>query len=369
MAAGLRGRVSTLELCIAQHDQTKLKLAADNYKLTRQVASLRLAADEERASHKRSIDSLWLTTGELQSQVTDLELSKKQDKLPSMALALIDGDGNLFRSDFVKRGVKGGIEAAKLLSDTLVSYCRQEEPWEDGSPVHLWIHIFLNSRGLRNAFCQRDICTASEFDKFVIGLSQANPRLTITDVHPGKDAADIKIKEYLSFYVQFSQTLKVFFGGLLDKVVLLKGYRSMAKGIRCLALPTLEIGELFMSERLSTFQRIRTEPLEECPVPLRRLILSDICSINVKGYHDNSTHLSPATTFILHAVWTTLQDDFQKSTRLSGKRRSLNLATGQRVIYHANLDENALWLMHAHLAQIVLANAVDVRFKEPICIP
>ncbi|KAF8514323.1 hypothetical protein BU17DRAFT_68399 [Hysterangium stoloniferum] len=370
--AELRERVGALERRSAQHDPRGMKSTTNDHRHTPQGADSKLAADKEIKSYILSNNNLKVMVERLQTQIIDLEHSKRQDNSLSMALALIDGDGNIFRSELVKRGPEGGIEAAKALTDSIVAYCRKEEPWKDGSPVDLWVHIFLNARGLRGTLLRCGICTSGEFEGFIVGLSQANPRLIVTDVHPGKDAADIKIKEYLSFYAQSSQTWKVFFGGthdngyvvtltdlqdkgLLDKVVLLKGYECMTRKIESLRLPTLKIKRLFMSERL---------PAQKASVDIGKTISPTSSPVNIRtdiNFSDDSMDLErPA--YPNRGVFGRMRLSSAPST-LYGKRRSLGRAIGQGKIYLVNSEKTVQWVMCAHF-QTVLAYVVNARFEE-----
>ena len=75
--------------------------------------------------------------------------------------------------------------------------------------------------------------------------------------------------ECLRVFTRFPQTVKVFFGGahdngytstltllqnegLLDKVILLKGYKDLAHEINSLSLPQLEIEGVFIQKKLHT---------------------------------------------------------------------------------------------------------------------
>jgi hypothetical protein len=47
------------------------------------------------------------------------------------------------------------------------------------------------------------ICSAEQFDAFLLGFNQASPLFSIVDVGRGKEAADVKVKgtgRFFSFY-------------------------------------------------------------------------------------------------------------------------------------------------------------------------
>ncbi|TFK89773.1 hypothetical protein K466DRAFT_574615 [Polyporus arcularius HHB13444] len=188
-----------------------------------------------------------------------------------LIVCLIDGDGNIFSSDLIKLGQYGGRQAAMLLTKGLTDYLSSVDPTEASAPGRgqLWLTIYCNKSGLVDTLTSNSICTAEEFEAFVLGFNQASPLFSIVDVGNGKEAADSKIKEYLRVFTRFPQTSKVFFGGahdngytstlnllqnegLLDKVVLLKGYKDLAHEIYSLRLPQLDIEGVFIQKKLQT---------------------------------------------------------------------------------------------------------------------
>ncbi|KAI0757013.1 hypothetical protein C8Q80DRAFT_1215776 [Daedaleopsis nitida] len=188
-----------------------------------------------------------------------------------LILCLIDGDGNIFSSDLIKQGHFGGRQAAMLLTKGLTDYLSSVDPTDASAPGRgqLWLTIYCNKNGLLDTLLSNHICTSEEFEAFVLGFNQASPLFSVVDVGNGKEAADSKIKEFLRVFTRFPQTTKVFFGGahdngytstlnllqnegLLDKVVLLKGYKDLAHEINNLNLPQLEVEGVFIQKKLQT---------------------------------------------------------------------------------------------------------------------
>ncbi|KAJ3475177.1 hypothetical protein NLI96_g12010 [Meripilus lineatus] len=102
-----------------------------------------------------------------------------------------------------------------------------------------------------------------------MGFNQASPLFSFVDVGIGKERADEKIKECLRVFTRFPQTVRVFFGGahdngytstlnylqnegLLNKMIILRGYKDLAFEIKSLDIPCIEIDGLFMSRKLQT---------------------------------------------------------------------------------------------------------------------
>ncbi|KAL7285296.1 hypothetical protein ACG7TL_000391 [Trametes sanguinea] len=189
-----------------------------------------------------------------------------------LILCLIDGDGNIFSADLIKQGQAGGRQAAALLTKGLTDYLASIDPSDASVPAgrgQVWLTIYCNKSGLVETLTGNAVCTVEEFEAFVLGFNQSSPLFSIVDVGNGKEAADSKIKECLRVFTRFPQTSKVFFGGahdngytstlnllqnegLLDKVVLLKGYKDLAHEINSLNLPELEIDGIFITKKLYT---------------------------------------------------------------------------------------------------------------------
>ena len=60
--------------------------------------------------------------------------------------------------------------------------------------LSFWITIYLNRRSLLDTLLGNSLCTAEQFEAFLIGFSQASPRFQLVDVSAGKEAADAKVK-------------------------------------------------------------------------------------------------------------------------------------------------------------------------------
>jgi hypothetical protein len=90
------------------------------------------------------------------------------------------------------RGSAGGHDAAKMLSDSILQFLKQEY---GGHPYQLWVNIFLNKRGLMDASARAgNPMVKTRFEDFLMGFNQAAERFIMVDVGSGKEAADAKIK-------------------------------------------------------------------------------------------------------------------------------------------------------------------------------
>ncbi|CAL1695900.1 unnamed protein product [Somion occarium] len=231
----------------------------------------------------------------LKKKVSQLErnIGSLKDDNP-LVVCLIDGDGNIFSSELVKLGQNGGHQAALLLNKGLTDHMNSLDSDEGfSSRGQIWLTVYCNKSGLLETLTSNNICTAEEFESFVTGFNQASPLFSLVDVGTGKERADEKIKECLRVFTRFPQTTKVFFGGahdngyisilnqlqnegLLNKVVLLRGYRELAYELKNLDLPTLDIVGLFMTRKLQTVQTKKPSP------PPTQVKLQDFDKFRVK---------------------------------------------------------------------------------------
>ncbi|PCH33612.1 hypothetical protein WOLCODRAFT_61159 [Wolfiporia cocos MD-104 SS10] len=213
-------------------------------------------SDEEKRALSKSILKLERSIGSL------------RDDSP-LVLCLIDGDGNIFSPELLVMGQAGGRQAASLITKGLNDYLSSIDSPEVAlsGRGQIWLTIYCNKTGLLEVLTQNNVCTAEQFEAFVLGFNQSSPLFSIVDVGNGKEAADTKLKECLRVFTRFPQTWKVFFGGthdngytstlaslqnegLIDKIILLRGYTKLAYEIKGLELPDMEIEGLFLKKKL-----------------------------------------------------------------------------------------------------------------------
>ncbi|TFY69774.1 hypothetical protein EVJ58_g230 [Rhodofomes roseus] len=221
------------------------------------------SADEEKKTLLKTVTRLERNIGSL-----------KEDN--PLVLCLIDGDGNIFAQDLLRLGLAGGRQAAALLTKGLMDHLENIDS-PDAGRGQLWLTIYCNKAGLLDTLAQNNVCDADNFEAFVMGFNQASPLFSMVDVGSGKEAADAKIKGH-----RFPQTSKVFFGGahdngytstlnylanegLLEKVILLRGYKELAYEIKGLQLPHIEIDGLFMKKKLYTHPAKKTNNAQSIP--------------------------------------------------------------------------------------------------------
>ncbi|KAF9242910.1 hypothetical protein BU15DRAFT_72565 [Melanogaster broomeanus] len=251
-----------------------LRLAEEQSAIFRQTLTentfLRDRVDE--LERELSVWKLAFKTAETEKNEFQKGLLKLEKSIGSMKdenplfLCLIDGDGNIFSQELLTAGHAGGRHAAMLLTKGLTDYMVETDA-ESSSRGQVWLTIYCNKSGLMETLVNNDICTAGEFEAFVLGFNQSSPLFSVVDVGSGKEAADAKIKECLRIFTRFPQTSRVFFGGghdngysstlshlenegLLKKIVLLRGYGTLAAELQHFDLPEAHLQGVFMAKKL-----------------------------------------------------------------------------------------------------------------------
>lgn len=148
-----------------------------------------------------------------------------------LIICVIDAEANLFHAPLLRQGQKGGRQAAQQTTKGIAEYLSQEGVQVFGR-LSFWITIYFNRRTVLETLLNNAVCTAEQFESFIIGFSEASPRFQVVEVEPGKDAVTSKIKrkrdiprfspadtdysklpEQLETFARFPQTLRVFFTG------------------------------------------------------------------------------------------------------------------------------------------------------------
>ncbi|KAI0091897.1 hypothetical protein BDY19DRAFT_884720 [Irpex rosettiformis] len=201
----------------------------------------------------------------LNRQISSLETLQVATKGQNpVILCIVDGDVNLFHWSLLPLGQQGGLQAAQKLTQGIAEFLSQEDVQVFGR-LSFWISVFLNRRTVLDTLLAHAACTAEQFDAFLTGFSQASPRFQIVEVGTAGDGVNSKIKEHLHNFTRFPQTLRVFLAGgrgntyastlnslgqeeLLGKLVLLQGSFEPSAELHQLALPSIRVEGLFMSE-------------------------------------------------------------------------------------------------------------------------
>ncbi|KAI1479191.1 hypothetical protein K445DRAFT_314129 [Daldinia sp. EC12] len=188
-------------------------------------------------------------------QLTDI---KHKMDVNSFVIAIIDGDGAVFRDDWIRKGEDGGAMAAHQLRDDIKKHLKESHPNVNVETWHVMVQVVLNLEGLsRKLFCVDLAKSMSELSAFARGFSRAQGLFSFIDVGKGKEQADFKVRETLRLMVHNLQCKHIIFGPCHDKgyIVELRPYQletSICNKISLLETtqPPREFGEL-------VFRRVR----------------------------------------------------------------------------------------------------------------
>ncbi|GBF64457.1 hypothetical protein TMEN_7173 [Trichophyton mentagrophytes] len=125
----------------------------------------------------------------------------RQDQEP-FVIALLDGDGMIFRDSLVQQGEKGGKDAANQLWLAIRDYT--SETFTNIHSPKIVARIYANVRGLGETLFKAGIIDKpSVFEDFVRGFNGGRLLFDFVDVGSGKDRADDKLAGKLSSFSHY----------------------------------------------------------------------------------------------------------------------------------------------------------------------
>ncbi|KAI0130637.1 hypothetical protein F4814DRAFT_456666 [Daldinia grandis] len=195
------------------------------------------------------------------------EMETKLGYVPDRNLyvvVLIDGDGLIFKDNFVKKGIEGG----KMAANELLKAINEKFNSTDASSVTVMINVFANVTGLSKAM-KRDgsFTNSNALHDFVMGFNQANVSSTFVDVGIGKELADAKILDSLRFHLKNFNCKKAVLGishdagyapflanmvtdDTIERMAILEGIKTVVE-LAALGLQIFNVPRLFRHEKLS----------------------------------------------------------------------------------------------------------------------
>ncbi|KAI0380210.1 hypothetical protein F5Y04DRAFT_257721 [Hypomontagnella monticulosa] len=172
------------------------------------------------------------TRGLYQAQANKMntELIAVQHKMEvnSFIFAIIDGDGAVFREDWITKGEEGGAIAAHQLRTDIKKHVKDIYPDVNVEPWNVCVQVVLNLDGLSRKLSSIGfIKNTNELQAFTRGFSRAQGLFSIIDVGHGKEQADYKVREMLRLMANNLQCKHIIFGPCHDKgyIVELRPYQ------------------------------------------------------------------------------------------------------------------------------------------------
>jgi hypothetical protein len=116
---------------------------------------------------------------------------------------LIDGDGYIFRDEYIGDREEGAVKAGSDLCDFFRDAIRTSSSDSD-FPVdfEVVIRIYVNKSGLASAMVEAGIIdNVYQLDSFFVRLTQSHPLIDVVDCGGGKERVDEKIRGTLVIIV------------------------------------------------------------------------------------------------------------------------------------------------------------------------
>ncbi|KAF1847003.1 uncharacterized protein K460DRAFT_51679 [Cucurbitaria berberidis CBS 394.84] len=191
---------------------------------------------------ERDCEREWVISWQEEKQRYDKWIKNMQLAMADnpFVMVLIDGDGMVFRDEFLREGEQGGRHAAAQLSAAVQSYVEAETDIPLGARIVC--RIYANVHGLADVLVRAGaIEDVGQFEDFARGFTRGKTLFDFIDVGAGKDRADEKIIESFKLFSQDYHCRRLLFGcshdngyaraleensdktELLNKVVLLEG--------------------------------------------------------------------------------------------------------------------------------------------------
>ncbi|CCC10436.1 unnamed protein product [Sordaria macrospora k-hell] len=167
---------------------------------------------------KRFSEDFECRVHELEAENRDLKARNQllmNDRSNAFGCLIIDGDGSLFRDDYLALGEEGGREAAHKLHSELKAYLELVNPKDHIKDIVA--KVFINVEGLSRAMMESGIIHEEDMlTKFGRGFSQAQPFFEFIDVGRGKEKADLKATRHFEFMVHLKQCKRVMLAACHD---------------------------------------------------------------------------------------------------------------------------------------------------------
>ncbi|KAK8057394.1 hypothetical protein PG996_011331 [Apiospora saccharicola] len=138
-------------------------------------------------------------------QQENKEWEARQERRPFVAV-LIDADADVyvFDEELLRKGERGGVEAADALLAAVQSYVK--ETLRFSAEADIVVRAFANITGLRDSLQRRGSpCDVGQLRAFVSGFNNRQALFDFVDVGNGKERADSKIRENISFFIDCYQ--------------------------------------------------------------------------------------------------------------------------------------------------------------------
>ncbi|KAI1082009.1 hypothetical protein F5B20DRAFT_44313 [Whalleya microplaca] len=212
-------------------------------------------------------------TKELKDQLKEID---HRIDANSLVFAIIDGDGAVFRDDWIAKGEDGGMMAAHQLRTDIKAHLKSIYPEDNVQTWHIIVQVFLNLEGLSRKLGRVGLTeSVNELPAFARAFARTQGLFALVDVGYGKEQADFKVRKMLHVAAHNLQCRHIIFGPCHDRgyLVELKPYQLEPTVAKKLTL--LETTPALYEFRALNFPRVSfPEVFRSKPLPEDRLIPS-----------------------------------------------------------------------------------------------
>ncbi|KAJ5488724.1 hypothetical protein N7539_003614 [Penicillium diatomitis] len=189
-------------------DQQKNQLIED---LLQRVSDLETSFAQEKLDHERETRfnrDIQVHEMELMQQIAQIKII--MDREP-FVVVLLDGEGMIFKDEFLQAGDKGGRCAADQLYGAIHSYLKANLP--NVSTPKIMMKIYLDAKGF-GELCARNRVFAdpAAIYDFIRGFNETMSCSEIVDVGSGKNSAYNKIQESFQVFLYNCHCHQIFVG-------------------------------------------------------------------------------------------------------------------------------------------------------------
>ncbi|KAK5711479.1 hypothetical protein LTR17_018415 [Elasticomyces elasticus] len=166
----------------------------------------------ESTDHESDRERLHQALQREQQQVKSLRILQNILNRDPFVLVLVDGDGMIFNTAFLRAGETGGTKAAAVLHDAIRDWVATSV--HDCPPdVKVIVRVYANIKGLADACTKAGvIASPNQFEEFARGFTRGKTLFDFVDVGYGKDRADVKVAENFRLFLYDYHCRQILFG-------------------------------------------------------------------------------------------------------------------------------------------------------------
>ncbi|GAW15744.1 hypothetical protein ANO14919_051630 [Xylariales sp. No.14919] len=162
------------------------------------------------------------------------QLARNQERRP-FVLVVVDGDGYIFKDEFLRQGADGGSEAAQQLNNVI----KKSLQGKGLEHCDIMVRVYANLANLSRILSKYGLATPDKrsLSPFVANFNRSYGLMDFVDAGELKENADFKIRALLNLYADNFQCKHIYFAachdvGYLSELTRFRGDRNRVTLIR-----------------------------------------------------------------------------------------------------------------------------------------